>query len=189
MSEELGRYVSKKTQKLLEDAEARNPNGLAVVVEENENEQQHEDFKEVAKTEISLDKIFGKSLINREEKKMEEIKQEATEESKFENLFTFRDKIKSINDGKYYQIKMRYNEKGGELPKGQGYWSVLLRGTQYAKKQPNYKDGVRFWLFKDATYTLTKATKNAETGEWEYQKLGKIDTPTLKIMVEGIREQ
>lgn len=184
---ELGRYVSKKTQESLEKAERNNPDGIAVVIEENKEDQQHESFDPVEKSEISLNKIFGESLIKEDKTKMEEIK-ETKEESKFENLFTFRDKIKSINDGKYYQIKLRFNEKGETLPKGQGYWSVLLKGTQYCKVQPTYKDGVRFWLFKDATYTLTKAEKNKETGEWEYHKLGKIDTPTLKIMVEGRKD-
>lgn len=185
---ELGRYVSRQTQMKLEEAERKNPTGMAVVVEENESEQYHESFEPVRKEELSLNKIFGESLL-KEDKKMEETKDVIVEEkeSKFESLFTFRDRIKTVNDGKYYQIKLRFNEKGEPLPKD-GYYSILLKGTQYAKTQPKYKDGVRFWLFKDAYYTLTKAVRNKETGEWEYQKMGRIDTPTLKIMVEGIKQ-
>jgi hypothetical protein len=187
---ENGRLVSKDTQKKLEEAEQKNPNGLAVVIEENKNEQEHFEFENVEKTDItdkvidvSLDKIFGKSLINKEVKKMEEIKQttEIERKDKFDSFIVFRSRVKNIQDGKYYSIKLSSNNAGGSL--NGRMLSILLKGTRLCKKQPSNPDIMSFWVYGDEKFRVQESIKNAETGEWQYLTAGDIDVATLKVMI------
>ena len=189
---ELGRYVSKETQKKLEEAERKNPDGLAVAIESDPNEEVHEDFKEVAKADItnkvidvSLSNIFGESLIkSKEEKKeMEEIKQnkEIEKKNKFESFIVWADKVFKIQDGKYYSITLRSTANGEKLGRK---LTILLKGNRLCKKQPSRSDLMAFWVFGDEKFKVQEHVKNAETGEYQYLDAGTIDTPTLLLMIK-----
>lgn len=177
------RYVSKKTQAILENAEREHPDKISVAIEEDPKDQQHEDFKEVPKTEISLDKIFGESLIKKKEKeKMEEIKlnREIENKDKFTNIVTFRDKVFTIQEGKYYSLRLLKDAHGAYLSK---HYSILLNGKRLCKKQPSNEKLMSFWVFSDEKFRVTESVQNAETKEYQYPVVGEIDVPTLKIMI------
>lgn len=188
---ELGRYVSKETQKKLEEAERKNPEGLAVAIESDPNEEVHEDFEEVKKTDItskvvdvSLSDIFGESLIkSKEEKKMEEIKQnkEIEKKNKFESFIVWADKVFKIQDGKYYSITLRSTANGEKLGRK---LTILLRGNRLCKKQPSRPDLMSFWVYGDEKFKVQEHVKNVETGEYQYLDAGTIDTQTLLLMLQ-----
>lgn len=184
-NESIGRFVSKETQKILEDAERKNPDGIHIVIEENKNEQEHHDFEEVAKNEISLSKIFGESVLNnKEEMKMDEIKQntEIEKKDKFVSFIVWSDNVFSIQNGKYYSLTLKSTESGAKLGKK---LTILLRGNRLCKKQPQRHDLMSFWVFGDETFKVQEHVKNAETGEWQYLDAGTINATQLVAMLKN----
>lgn len=175
------RYVSKQTQQVLEDAERKNPNGIAVVVEENPSEQIHEDFKDVVKKDITehvigIDKVFGESLLNKGEKKME------NNEQKFLSFIAFNDKIKEQQgkSGERYCIIRCRRYPNGEPLNGVRLSFLLSAKRRKATKNPNISS---FWLFADEKIKVSKKWYNQETKEWVLTSIGEFKADEIVEMM------
>lgn len=183
---EITRAVSRETQKLIEEAEVKNPDKLTVVIEENKEEQEHHDFESVMKTDITSKVLGNRNLINsnKEEKKMEEVKlnKEIENRPKFVSFVTFKTYVRKIQDGKYYSIRLRSNTDGGALD---GFFEILLKGNRLTKIQPSRDDLMSFWLFGNEKLRVTKSVQNPETKEWNYINKGNFDASDIVKMVHG----
>ena len=176
------RYVSKQTQQALEDAERKNPNGIAVVVEENPSEQIHEDFKDVVKKDITehvigIDKVFGESLLNKGEKKME------NNEKKFLSFIAFNDKIveQQGKSGERYCIIRCRRYPNGEPLNGVRLSFLLSAKRRKETKNPNISS---FWLFADEKIKVSKRWYNQETKEWVLTSMGEFNADEIVEMMK-----
>lgn len=181
--------VSEQTKRALYGAEKKNPNGVAVVVENGEpNEEEHTDFKQVSVKDITAEvlksnKEYNPTTLNKESTIMSK-----EENKKFVTLIAYNSNIKHFTSKKsgkgFIKVILTHSKDGKKLDRKACTYYVLMSDRRISKKQKEGADWSWLWVFADEHFDVFRDRYVEEDKAWiNAEKLKQIDVDTLRSML------